>query len=300
MSIRFFKRVPVAVLLTAVVIFLCCFWGYQRVDEPVQEAEEETTSADGHHSGESNLNYYLRWMEDDAEMFSMETADAIARRNLKLDTTYNSVIAIRTVSYLNGKSIEAYARSLAEKMDLSGRDMLLLLDTDTRDWYVLYGSGLQPYAEANTELRDLFRGQLTTDFFESGSNQKALLLFNALETWYENNVPPADSELYPSGGRVEAANFHDIFIGILFTLLTNIWWILLLVLILTLLDRARFSRYAKAHPQGYDPADPFRPLLFWHHAGSRWFADMVELTELEKEELEEEEMEEDPEPSEFP
>lgn len=290
MFMRFFKRFPVAVILTAAVICLCCVWGYQRVYEPVQEVEEEsTTSVDGYHSGESNLNYYLRWMEDDAEMFTLETADTIARRNLKLDTTYNSVIAVHTVSYLNGKSIEAYARTVAENMDLSGRDMLLLLDTDTQDWYVLYGAGLQPYAEASTDLRDLFRGQLTSDFFENGSNQKVLLLFNALDTWYENNVPTvdADSALFPSGGRVEAANFHDIFIGILFALITNIWWILLLVVILTLLDRARFSHYALAHPQGYDPSDPFRPLLFWHHAGSRWFDNLMELAETEQAEFDE-------------
>ena len=285
-----FKRFPVAVLLCAVVIGLCCFWGYSREYEPPEESGEDI-STNGHRAGESNLNYYLGWMKDDAAMFTAETADTIARRNLSLDGTYNSLVAVHTVSYLNGKDIETYARELAEEMELGGRDMLLLLDTDTQDWYVVYGPGLQPYAEMNTELRDLFRSQLSPDFFAVTSNRRVVLLFDALQEWFSANVPPAE-ENQGVGDGIQHATFHDVFFGILFTLLTNVWWILILLVALTLLDRTRCRNYAMAHPDGHDPADPFHPLLFWHHAGSRWYADMEELAEYDREDLEAYEAEE--------
>lgn len=279
---KLLNRFPVAVVLTALIIVLCCVWGYSRVSVPTSEMEEIAPTETGR-AGESNLNYYLRQTQDDAGIFTLETADTIARRNLTLDNSYRSILAIHTVTYLNGKPIETYAQELAEEIELAGRDMLLLLDTDTQGWYLVYGPGLQPYAETSTDLRDLFRGQLTSDFFENGSNQKVLLLFNALDNWFADNVPPADAEASITTGHVQTATLYTVFTGILFTLLTNIWWILLLLVVLTLLDRARFSHYNTAHPQGHDPADPFRPLLFWHHAGSGWYRNMQELMESDGE-----------------
>ena len=295
-----FKRFPVAVLLCAAVIALCCWWGYSRVYEPPEETDDETVSSSGHHrAGESNLNYYLGWMKDEAGFFTPETADTIARRNLSLDTTYNSLVAIHTVTYLNGKDIETYAKDAAEEIELGGRDMLLLLDKDTQDWYVVYGPGLEPYVEMNAELKELFNSQLSPDFFAVTSNRRVILLFDALQEWFEANVPPADDEAVGGDMAVQRATFHDIFFGILFTLLTNVWWILILVVALTLLDRTRCRNYLIAHPDGHDPAHPFHPLLFWHHPGSNWYANMEDLAEDDRfdteEDFEDEDTSEEPE-----
>ena len=282
-----FKRFPVAVILSALVIVLCCVWGYSRVYEPLAGAGDEALSGEHHRAGESNLNYYLGWMDDEGGLFTLETADTIARRNLELDGTYGSLVAIHTVENLNGKDIETCARDLAADMDLGGRDMLLLLDSDTQDWYVIYGPGLQPYAEMNTELRDLFRSQLSPDFFAVTSNRRVVLLFDALREWYAANVPPVEEE--SAAGLIQRATLHDIFFGILFTLLTNVWWILILLVALTLLDRTRCRNYVMTHPDGHDPANPFHPLLFWHHAGSRWYANMEDLADDDRYDMEEEE-----------
>ena len=146
---------------------------------------------------------------------------------------------------------------------------------------MIYGPGLQPYAEMNTELRDLFRSQLSPDFFAVTSNRRVILLFDALREWYKANVPPMEEES-SAVGDVQMANLHDIFFGILFTLVTNIWWILILLVALTLLDRTRCRNYVLAHPDGHDPANPFHPLLVWHYAGSRWYADIEDLAEYDR------------------
>ena len=290
-----FKRFPVAVIIYAAVIALCCWWGYSRVYVPPEETDTETVSGEHYRAGESNLNYYLGWMKDDAGFFTPETADTIARRNLSLDTTYNSLVAIHTVDYLNGKDIETFAKDAAEDIELGGRDMLLLLDSDTQDWYVVYGPGLEPYVEMNSELKELFNSQLSPDFFAVTSNRRVILLFDALQEWFEANVPPVDEEAEGGDVAVQRATFHDIFFGILFTLLTNVWWILILVVALTLLDRTRCRNYLITHPDGHDPAHPFHPLLFWHHAGSNWFANMEDLAEDDRYGTEEEYEDEAPE-----
>lgn len=273
---NFFKSFPVAVAICAAVIFLCCLWGFEQVYVPPEEPEDSASESHSR-AGESNLNYYLSWMEDEAGMFNMDTADTIARKNLSLDSEFNSLVAIRTVSSLEGVGIDQYARSLSETMDLGGRDMLLVLDAETQDWYVVYGPGLQPYVEMNTELQELFEAQLSPDFFAVTSNRRVVLLFDALTEWFEANVPPVD-ETENASQSIQHATFRDVFLGIVFTLMTNIWWILILVVALTLLDRTRCRNYVLAHPDGHDRSDPFHPLLFWHHAGSRWYENMEELT----------------------
>ena len=294
-----FKRFPVAVILSALVILLCCVLGYSRVYEPPADTGDETSSGEHYRAGESNLNYYLSWMKDEAGMFTPETADTIARQNLSLDNEYNSLVAIHTVSTLEGRDIESCARELANQVELGGRDMLLLLDSETQDWYVVYGPGLQPYVEMNTELQDLLRSQLSPDFFAVTSNRRVVLLFEALQQWFEANVPPAE-ETAASGYAVQHATHRDICIGIIFTLMTNIWWILILLVALTLLDRTRCRNYLLAHPDGHDPANPFRPLLFWHHAGSRWYANMEDLAEYDRYDREEDDYYDDeyPDPAE--
>ena len=82
-----FKRFPVAVVICALVIVLCCVWGYSRVYEPPADTGNEAFSGEHHRAGESNLNYYLGWIDDEAGLFTMDTADTNARRNLELDGT---------------------------------------------------------------------------------------------------------------------------------------------------------------------------------------------------------------------
>ena len=277
-----FKRFPVAVVICAAVILLCCWWGYSRVYVPPEEPETENVSGGHSRAGESNLNYYLGWMDDQGGFFTPETADTIARRNLSLDTTYNSLVSIHTVNSLEGKDIETCAKEMAEAVELGGRDMLLLLDKETQDWYVVYGPGLQPYVEMNSELKELFNAQLSPDFFAVTSNRRVILLFDALQEWFEANVPPAEDAEEGAAVAVQRATVHDIFFGILFTLLTNIWWILILLVAMTLLDRTRCRNYVLAHPDGHDPAHPFHPLLFWHHSGSGWYANMEDMADYDR------------------
>ena len=49
---KFFRKTSVAVLLTALVVVLCCVWGYTRAYTSVQQQEETQSQR----AGENNLN----------------------------------------------------------------------------------------------------------------------------------------------------------------------------------------------------------------------------------------------------
>ena len=82
---KFFKQTSVAIVITLLVVALCCVWGYSRAYDG--DAAVSTHYESDRSSGESNLNYYLGWVTDGARLFSPNTVDAIARENLFLDNT---------------------------------------------------------------------------------------------------------------------------------------------------------------------------------------------------------------------
>lgn len=282
---KFFRKTSVAVVLTLLIIALCCVWGYTRVYvDPVPQidtVERNTT--------EGNLNYYLSLIDDNADLFTLDTVDTLARKDLGLDNGYRSLLAIKTVNYLNGTDIETYAQRAAEQMDLGDRNLLLLLDANTQDWYVVCGSQMTAYVEADDSLPALFHRHLSAVFWAEGTNRdEAILdLFDDLEDWYEDTLPQYDnstSTLFQTS-KVPTVTLHALVSGILLNVLANLWWIVLLLAVLHIVDRLRFERYFTKYPPGTTGAPLFHPFLFWHRVGSRWFEErMEEATQEEDDE----------------
>ncbi len=290
---KFFKKTSVAVVISLLVVALCCVWGYTRAydtsDQPTVHQEADRNS------GESNLNYYLSWISDSARLFSADTIDTMARENLTLDNTYGSLVAVKTVSYLNGRDIQSYAEETALDIHLGPRDMLLFLDTNSESWYVTYGADLVSYVEASADLPNLFREHLNTTFWEEGNADKAILtLFEGLDDWYEDNLTPIEKDglgFLPVGGKVHSITIGSILSGIFFTLLANLWWIALAFIALNIVDRIRFDQFFAKKTAGDNPDLRFHPFLFWHRPGSNWYQQqMEEAMEAEDEEDDEEDV----------
>ena len=286
---NFFKKTSVAVLIALLVVALCCVWGYTRANN--ESAEVSTHYQPDRSSGESNLNYYLSWVSDGARLFSANTIDTMARENLTLDNTYGGLVAVKTVSYLNGRDIQSYAEETAQNLGLDRRDMLLFLDTGSQSWYVTYGADLATYVESSADLPNLFREHLNTAFWEEDNADEGILdLFDDLDDWYEENIPPLekDTGFLPSSTKIQAVSLGSILSGIFFTLLANLWWIALAFIALNIVDRVRFDRFyaKKTSREGSDAR--FHPFLFWHRPGSNWYEDRMEEA-MEEEELDDEE-----------
>ncbi|MFQ9411951.1 MAG: TPM domain-containing protein [Evtepia gabavorous] len=207
-------------------------------------------------AGESGLNYFLNWIDDGAGLFSMETTDTLARNNLDLNNTYGCLLALKTVNYLNGQDIASYSKDLFQQVDLGRKDMLLVIESSSQAWYLVYGGGLRTYAENNDALAALLKDNLDTDFFQGESDAGILSLFDDLEHWCAETLPVLDDTLEPGNpflqndNKVQILSLGDVLLGILFTLLVNIWWIILLLVVLNLIDRHRFREYITKHPPG--------------------------------------------------
>lgn len=273
---KFFRKTSVAILLSVLIVALCCVWGYSRVyDAEMQE------NGDGTHqsAGESNLNYYLNQLDDRADFFSLETSDAIARQNLILDNRYTAMLVIKTVSHTNGMEIKEFAEQAYETLQLRDRDLFLVLDKNSQSWYLIYGGGLTGYAQLDDSLQSLFTRYLGVSFFTGESDENILHLMDGLDPWLEQHFPvndSADQSIFPMNGTIKTITIGAILSGIFFTLLANVWWIILIVIVFTFLDRMRLERYLAKHPVGTISPIPFRPILFWHNPGSRWYERMVE------------------------
>lgn len=280
---NFFKKTSVAVTLTVLLVALCCVWGYTRAY--LSNQPEPESSGQNQQAGENNLNYFLNRIDDGADLFSMETTDTLARNNLDLSNTYGVVLSLKTANYLNGQDIETYAKNLFDQLSLGSKDMLLVIESSSQAWYLVYGAGLRSYADDNEGLVSLLRESLDDEFFQGGSDAGILALSQGLADWCQETLPAKDTSstsgnpFLDHGDKVQILSLWDILSGVLFTLLVNIWWIILLLVVLNLVDRHRFREYIRQHPPGDLSIPPvfFRPILFWHRAGSAWYQRMLYL-----------------------
>ena len=276
---KFFRKTSVAVLLTLLVIALCCVIGYTRA---APNTPQDISDAPAQQAGESGLNYYLSWIDDDAGLFSMDTTDTLARSNLSLHSNYGCLMAIQTINYLNGQDIETYAKNRFEETELGSMDMLLVIETSNQAWYLVYGGTLRPYVEESgvtPTLSSVVSNNLNASFFQGESDQGILRLFDGLETWCAAALPVLDHtssgfSFFSGDSREQSVSLGDVLQGVLFTLLVNIWWIILVWVVLNVVDRVRFRRYITQYPPGTQTLIPFRPILFWHRQGSSWYRRM--------------------------
>lgn len=192
---KFFKKTSVAILLTALLVALCCVWGYSRAYEASHSDPDSVVQSQ--RAGESGLNYFLNWIDDGAGLFSMETTDTLARNNLDLNNTYGCLLALKTVNYLNGQDIASYSKDLFQQVDLGRKDMLLVIESSSQAWYLVYGGGLRTYAENNDALAALLKDNLDTDFFQGESDAGILSLFDDLEHWCAETLPVLDDTPEP-------------------------------------------------------------------------------------------------------
>ncbi len=282
---KFFQKTSVAVLLTLLVVALCCVLGYTRAGAGHGQG---VSAPPAQQAGESGMNYFLNWIDDGANLFTMETTDTMARDNLSLNSTYGCLLAVHTTYSLGGEDIETYAKNLFQEVELGSMDMLLVIDAGREAWYLAYGGSIRPYVEDETvspALPTLVADNLDSDFFRGESNRGILALFSDLESWCAAALPTLDSSGLPFmvGDKEQSLSLGSILRGVLFTLLVNLWWIVLLLVILNVADRIRFRRYVTQTPPGGEGKAPFRPILFWHRQGSSWYWQMMDLLAQDEE-----------------
>ena len=96
-----------------------------------------------------------------------------------------------TTDDLDGKSMEDYAIDESAELELGDSDMLLLIDTDSEQWYLAYGDEMASYVD--NDLSILFKENLGS-LFTGNAGSSVTGLYKGLLSWYASNIPAASHE----------------------------------------------------------------------------------------------------------
>lgn len=172
-----------AIILTAVVIVGCCAYGFFA--RPNETAADQTPLE----YGKTNYSSYLDWIADEADLLSDDTEQLVASYMGALDHGWGSIVAVVTEDS-GGADLQTRAEDWAAKGDLSGWDMILLLDAASGRWYMQPGADISPYVDQTltTTVTACFDSRSVTE----DADEILTELFPDLYTWYEDTVTAQD------------------------------------------------------------------------------------------------------------
>lgn len=182
---KFFKNHTVAVILTVLVIVGCCVYGF------VTRPNETAADLEPLEYGRENYAAYLGWIDDGANILSDDTEREVAVVLAAMDQAYGSIVALVTETDAGGMTLADRAVQIANDAELSGVDMILLIDTGTDNWYLQPGQDIAGYLDSDFQA-------IVTSSFGAGSvtaEADGLLpeLYRDMFTWYEDNLSPQQS-----------------------------------------------------------------------------------------------------------
>ena len=258
---NFIRKFPVAIVLTMILVASSIALGQAKhLDSPAGTP----SSPGGNPSSTGDVSSYQTWILDNANVLSADTKLKVCQYNAKWDQTNHSVVAVVTLPDNSGKSAKDLAYDYAEQAELSERDALLLMITGNQDAYLALGSDLFPDWSSST-ITSFLNTNVYTSVTSGDYEQGVLNAFSALNAEFSANAPSSFSNWAGAlmGGGIVAT--------ILIVLFSNLWWIILLLIVLNIVDNVRYSNYASRYHGIPVPPVMFRPILFWHRPGTRWF-----------------------------
>lgn len=168
-----FKKQGVAWLITIVMVIAAVGIGYANApfNGPVPEPAPQPSSA-------PPASGSFVW--DDANALSARTIRELDERNDRLWERHNITVAVVTCD--NQRELGEYAYHQAEKMGLGGYDMIVALDIQGDNYWLLLGNDVDrdfPY-----DPSDYAYDYMERSFARGDYDDAVLELTKALEDWY--------------------------------------------------------------------------------------------------------------------
>lgn len=201
--------------------------------------------------------YYQQFIYDKANVLNSAAEKDLALYNANWDQRYNSLVAFVSVDPVSG-SAEDYAYDMAEDFGLGDGDALLLVVKGADEYQFVYGEDFGSIINARTV--DELAGCMENADWEQGT----LSFYSTLDTIYRNNFGLGNGDHYGGGPSFTS--------GIAFAWI--IWlviFLVILVLVLSAIERARYDAYRTKYYGVVDPPVVFRPIFFWHGPRSSWY-----------------------------
>ena len=96
-----------------------------------------------------------------------------------------------SVFMMRGEPQVIQAIDESAELELGNSDMLLLIDTDSEQWYLAYGDEMASYVD--NDLSILFKENLGS-LFTGNAGSSVTGLYKGLLSWYASNIPAASHE----------------------------------------------------------------------------------------------------------
>ena len=174
---KFFQKRGVAITITLILIVAALLIG-----KPWASSNTATASA-------ANSDY-LSYIADDANALTNDARSKVADYMETLDSKYGSIVALMTITDTDGETMEDYAKSVWDEAEFLDSVMLLVVNTESGEWYLQPGSEIAPYADAS--LESLFTNDLDNANLADGGKW-ATDLYKDLLSWYGKTIPKASS-----------------------------------------------------------------------------------------------------------
>ena len=265
---KVFNKYPIAILLAVSLIVVSIVLGQVKHHEVLAG----TPAVPGEQSSGISLNTsldagaYDQYILDGASLLSSSTRQEITLYNANWDEDYQSIVAVVTVPSLGGVDIAQAAKQQAISLKLSARDALVLIAAQEQSPYLIAGDQFFP-AWTNQDINQRMDASLTPYLPSEDYNGGVLALFEQLHQDYAQTYgSSAEGSGDPSASGQAIAQVTG------FLSLTSVVVVLIVLFsVLSMIDNIRYTQYYSRY--GGIPVPPvlFRPILFWHAPGTRWY-----------------------------
>ena len=220
-------------------IVIACVHGFNT--RPVVEVPEGGVALDETLS----TAYYEEFIVDEAKVLSSRTEKALSLYNANWDQMAGRIMAVVTAKDVG--SVEDAAWDWAYELGLGENDAILLIDAKT-DEYMVVASGTF-YDDFSTQLASFVDNAMAEGMKKGDYDTAVLDLFAQVHLFYDE---PFDG-------------------SIILKILLLVALVLLLIFIFSMVDSRRFSKWNAQYGAMENPPVEFRPVLWWHRPGSKWY-----------------------------
>lgn len=150
-----------------------------------------------------------QYVLDEADVLSEDTEQEIISKNQTLFKETGAQIAVVTVDFLDGETIEDYAYYLFNSWGIGSSErnngLLLLMAIGEDNYYAMPGYGIEDYFDG-AKLQDMLNQYLEPDFaakdYDAGAKKFFEAALSDMESYYANY-----SDQYDSGATEEAPSY---------------------------------------------------------------------------------------------
>ncbi len=199
---------------------------------------------------------YLRdYVVDEANLLSSATEKAILLYDANWDEQLHCILAV--VTQRNTADVEDAAWDWAERLQLGEDDAILLLDAGARDYRLVASGRMYDRIAAQSAS---FVDACLSEYVDGGDYDGGVV--NLLSQLHLVISPAYQMDPFFSGGGV---------LGIIAAVVPVVVLIIFLIVLFNVIDGIRYSGWYGRYGTMPVPPVVYRPILWWHRPGSRWF-----------------------------